>query len=247
MTTLAILPTYNELESLEGVVRRFRRSVPDVEVLIVDDDSPDGTGRLADRLADDRPNVHVIHRAVRTGLGGAYLEGFAWALREGFDVIVECDADGSHRPEELPRLLAAIETSDVVVGSRWTAGGAVEKNWPLSRRLLSRGGSAYARLMLRIRQKDATGGYRAYRAAALRALELESVSSQGYCFQIELLWRANRSGLRITEVPITFSDRTLGVSKMRGRIVAEAMWRVTRWGLATVLDPGSSPVLVNHA
>ncbi|GAA1979718.1 polyprenol monophosphomannose synthase [Microbacterium pumilum] len=244
--TLVILPTYNELENLEGVVRRLQQSAPDVDILIVDDNSPDGTGWLADRLSDELRNVHVSHRVVRAGLGGAYLEGFAWALRQGYDLIVESDADGSHRPEDLPRLLVAIENSDLVVGSRWVEGGKVE-NWPISRRLLSRAGSAYARVMLDIPLRDVTGGYRAYRASALLALKLESVNSQGYCFQIELLWRAVCAGLRVREVPITFSDRILGASKMRGRIVIEAMWRVTMWGLAARLAPLGRRTVASHA
>lgn len=241
--TVVVLPTYNERESVVDVISRLRTSAPDVHVLVVDDNSPDGTGRIADELARDHAQVHVMHRRDKQGLGAAYLAGFGWAIQHGFEVIVECDADGSHHPEELPLLLAAIESADLVVGSRWVDGGRVV-NWPWRRRLLSRAGSGYARMMLRMPQRDVTGGYRAYRAAALGDLRLDSVASQGYCFQIELLWRANLAGLRITEVPITFTERESGVSKMRGRIVFEAMWRVTTWGLGSLVrlpDPRAVP------
>ena len=173
------------------------------------------------------------------------MEGFAWALDHGFDAIVECDADGSHHPEELPRLLAALDDNDLAVGSRWVEGGSVV-DWPRSRELLSRGGSAYARMWLRLPQHDVTGGYRAFRASALRAINLASVESMGYCFQIEMLWRANTAGLTIAEVPITFTERQLGESKMHGMIVLEAMARVTAWGIQSALRPTAltAPVTV---
>lgn len=232
--TLIVLPTYNEAESLEGVVQRIRRSVPTVEILIVDDNSPDGTGAIADGLAADHPCVHVLHRDQKSGLGAAYLHGFAWALARDYDVVVECDADGSHHPEDLGRLLDGVGDADVALGSRWVPGGAVE-DWPLRRRALSRAGSAYARLMLRLPEHDVTGGYRAYRAGALTRIGLDAVRSEGYCFQIEMLWQAHERGLRVVEVPITFSERQRGTSKMRGRIVLEAMWRVTTWGVQSRL------------
>ena len=244
--TVVVLPTYNERESLIDVITRLRINTPDVHVLVVDDNSPDGTGRVADELAREDAHVHAMHRLDKHGLGTAYLDGFAWAIQHGFDVIVECDADGSHHPEELPRLLAAVEGADVVVGSRWVDGGRVV-NWPWRRRLLSRAGSGYARLMLRMPQRDVTGGYRAYRTAALHSLRLDSVASQGYCFQIELLWRAQMAGLRIKEVPITFTERETGVSKMRGRIVFEAMWRVTVWGLASLVRVPGPVAVPRHA
>ena len=228
---LVIIPTYNESESLPGVLERLRRAVPDAHVLVADDNSPDGTGALADALAAKDDHIHVLHRAGKEGLGKAYLAGFAWALERGYDVIVEMDADGSHRPEELPRLLAQIPHADVVLGSRWVPGGAVV-NWPASRRVLSQGGSLYTRLALGIPTRDATGGYRAYRATALRELDLETVESNGYCFQIDLLWRALLRGLVVREVPITFVEREAGTSKMSGRIVREALVNVGRWGAA---------------
>lgn len=230
--TLVVLPTYNEAENLAHIVERFRRHSRDVDILIVDDDSPDGTGRLADALATRDSSVHVLHRTSKEGLGAAYLHGFAWAARAGYDVVVECDADGSHHPEELGRLLDALVRADMVIGSRWVRGGTVE-DWPLSRRLLSRAGSMYARTVLRLPQHDVTGGYRAFRSTALERIGLDTIQSQGYCFQIEMLWRAHTAGVSIAEVPITFTERRLGVSKMHGHIIVEAMWRVTRWALGS--------------
>ncbi|MEO7722415.1 MAG: polyprenol monophosphomannose synthase [Pseudolysinimonas sp.] len=234
-SVVVVLPTYNERENLKGLVQRLRSSVPDAELLIVDDGSPDGTGALGRELAASDPRLHVLQRTAKQGLGAAYLAGFAWALENGADVVVECDADGSHQPEELPRLLDALPDHDLVVGSRWVRGGRIA-NWPLSRRLLSRGGSFYARTLLRLHERDVTGGYRVFRAEALRAIGLGRVDSLGYCFQIEMLWRAERAGLRIAEVPITFVERVHGVSKMTGGIAREAMVRVTVWGLRELLD-----------
>ena len=232
---VVVLPTYNERENLEGMIHRLRGSVPDAELLIVDDGSPDGTGALARELGASDPRIHLLQRAAKEGLGAAYLAGFTWALEHGADVVVECDADGSHQPEELPRLVAALPDHDLVVGSRWVRGGRIV-NWPLSRRLLSRGGSWYARTLLRLRERDVTGGYRVFRADALRAIGLGRVDSLGYCFQIEMLWRASRAGLRVVEVPITFVERVHGVSKMTGGIAREAMLRVTVWGLGEIVD-----------
>ncbi len=227
---LVIIPTFNELSTLPVIVRRVRTSVPAAHILIADDNSPDGTGRLADELAADDGNVHVMHRLGKEGLGAAYLAGFAWALQAGYDVVVEMDADGSHQPEQLPRLLDALRGADLVLGSRWVPGGRTE-NWPKSRQLISRGGTAYTRVMLGVPIHDATGGYRAFRAQTLRKLDLHEVASQGYCFQIDLAWRAVQRGMRVVEVPITFVERTSGTSKMSRRIVAEALWRVTVWGV----------------
>ena len=173
--------------------------------------------------------VHVLHRAGKQGLGAAYVAGFGWAGEHGYDAVVEMDADGSHAPEELPRLLNALRTADVVLGSRWVRGGTVI-NWPLHRLVLSRGGNIYARLALGMPIKDATGGYRAYRMPVLDKIDVEAVASQGYCFQVDLAWRAYRSGFRLVEVPITFAERERGVSKMSSSIVREALWRVTVWG-----------------
>lgn len=236
MSTIVVLPTYNESENLLECVARILRSEPTVHVLVVDDNSPDGTGLLADGLAAADCRVAVLHRAQKAGLGAAYLEGFAWAMRAGYDAIVECDADGSHHPEQLHRLLTALDDHEVAIGSRWVDGGSVV-DWPWRRELLSRGGSAYARTLLRLHQRDVTGGYRAFRTSALRALDLAAVTSQGYCFQIEMLWRADRAGLRIAEVPITFTERQRGVSKMKGTIVLEAMARVTWWGVRSLFEP----------
>ena len=240
--TIVVLPTYNERENLVDTIERIHASVPAARVLVVDDNSPDGTGLLADRLALADPRVQVLHRAEKAGLGAAYLEGFAWALAQGFEIIVECDADGSHHPEELPRLLDALAENDLAIGSRWVDGGTVV-DWPRSRELLSRGGSAYARFLLRLPQRDVTGGYRAFHARDLRAIDLDNITSLGYCFQIEMLWRAHRAGLRIIEVPITFTERRYGVSKMRGMIVLEAMARVTSWGVRARFRP--EPIVPN--
>ncbi len=230
MSTLVIIPTYNERENVASIVARVRTSTPDVFVLVVDDSSPDGTGEIADALAAADDHVRVLHRAGKDGLGAAYRDGMRWALAAGYDRIVEMDADGSHRPEELHRLLEAIESADVVLGSRWVPGGGVE-NWPASRRMLSRGGSAYSRILLGVPVKDVTGGYRAFTAEALERIHFGDVASQGYCFQIDMLRRAYDEGLRIVEVPITFVEREHGASKMTTGIVVEAMVRVTGWGI----------------
>jgi dolichol-phosphate mannosyltransferase len=227
---LVVVPTYNEAENLPVIVDRLGRAVPAAEILVVDDNSPDGTGQIADRLAGADGRIHVLHRAGKQGLGAAYVAGFGWARERGFDAVVEMDADGSHAPEELPRLLDALRQADVVLGSRWVDGGTV-RNWPAHRLLLSRGGNLYARLALGMPLKDATGGYRAYRMTALDKMDLGSVSSQGYCFQVDLAWRAHRLGLRVVEVPITFVERERGASKMSSGIVGEAMWRVAVWGV----------------
>ena len=227
---VVLIPTYNERENLPLILARVRRSVPAADVLVLDDNSPDGTGEVADDLAAADPAVHVLHRTGKQGLGAAYKAGFAWAIERGYDAAVEMDADGSHQPEQLPRLLDALRDADLVLGSRWVPGGSVV-NWPKSREVLSRGGNVYTRIMLGVPLKDATGGYRAFRASTLRTLDLSGVESKGYCFQVDLARRAVQAGLRVAEVPIEFVERELGDSKMDQRIVSEALWRVTVWGV----------------
>ncbi|WP_460942942.1 glycosyltransferase [Okibacterium endophyticum] len=231
---LVIIPTYNERDNIGPVVARVRSAVPDVDVLVVDDDSPDGTGALADELAAADRQVHVLHRPRKQGLGMAYGQAFRWGLERGYRLLVEMDADGSHQPEQLQTLLDAADAgADVVLGSRWVPGGGVV-NWPWHREWLSRAGSTYARVVLDLPQRDVTGGYRVFTADALRRIRLDGVHSQGYGFQVDMLWHAHREGLRIVEVPITFVERTAGASKMTTGIVLEAMWRVTWWGITTL-------------
>jgi dolichol-phosphate mannosyltransferase len=225
-----IIPTYNERDNLESVSARVRSAVPRADLLVVDDNSPDGTGELADKLAAGDSHIQVLHRPGKAGLGAAYIAGFGWALDQGYGAIVEMDADGSHQPEELPTLLSALERADLVLGSRWVPGGVV-RNWPKSREALSRGANAYARFMLGIPVRDATGGYRVFRAETLRRIGLDKVESQGYCFQIDLTLRTVKAGLRVTEVPITFVDRIHGASKMSGSVMVEAFLRVAQWGV----------------
>jgi dolichol-phosphate mannosyltransferase len=226
---LVVIPTYNEADNLGIIVDRVRRAVPQVDILVADDNSPDGTGQLADDLAAGDARVHVLHRPGKQGLGAAYIAGFSWARDNGYEAVVEMDADGSHAPEELPRLLDALVEADAVLGSRYVPGGTVV-NWPTSRMLISRGGNLYVRMALGMPFRDATGGYRAYRLPVLDKLELDSIASQGYCFQVDLAWRAFRNGFRVVEVPITFADRERGASKMSSSIVREAFLRVTIWG-----------------
>jgi dolichol-phosphate mannosyltransferase len=226
---LVVIPTYNERDNIEAIIDRVVRSAPDAHVLIADDSSPDGTGKIANELAANDPRIFVLHRTEKAGLGAAYIAGFGWGIERGYDVLVEMDADGSHAPEQLPSLLAALHEADVVLGSRWVNGGTVV-NWPMSRELISRGGNLYTRIALGVDLRDATGGYRAYRRAVLEAVDYGGVASQGYCFQVDLAWRASRAGFRVVEVPITFTDRERGESKMSGAIVREALWRVTQWG-----------------
>jgi dolichol-phosphate mannosyltransferase len=227
---LVIIPTYNERDNVEAIVGRLLITLPDVQVLIVDDGSPDGTGKIAEAMHAEDSRINVLHRSEKAGLGAAYIAGFAWGLDRGFDILVEMDADGSHAPEQLPDLVAALDHADLALGSRWVPGGHVV-NWPKSRELLSRGGNLYARLALGIDLHDATGGYRAYRRPVLDTIDYRAVASQGYCFQVDLVWRAVRAGFRVIEVPITFAERERGESKMSGSIVREALWRVTEWGV----------------
>jgi len=227
---LVIVPTYNERESLPLIIRRTRAAVPEAFILVADDNSPDGTGAIADTLAEHDDHVQVMHRHGKEGLGAAYIAGFTWGLQNKYDVLIEMDADGSHQPEQLPRILEALRGADLVLGSRWIPGGGTE-NWSKGREVLSRGGNAYTRAMLGVPLHDATGGYRAFRADTLRGIDLHTVASQGYCFQVALAWRAVQRGIIGREVPITFVEREVGSSKMSRAIVAEALLRVTQWGI----------------
>ncbi len=228
--TLVIIPTFNEYENLPLIISGIQEQLPAVDILVADDNSPDGTGKLAAQIASANPNVHVLHRQAKQGLGAAYLAGFDWAKNQNYDVVVEMDADGSHRPVDLVKVLTALNDADVVLGSRWIKGGKVV-NWPIQREILSRGGNIYTRLMLGIALKDATGGFRAYRMSALNKIDLRAVQSQGYCFQVDMAWRAIKAGLKVIEVPITFIEREIGESKMSGAIVKEALVKVTVWGI----------------
>ena len=225
-----LIPTYNERENLPLIVARVRECVPDVDVVVLDDNSPDGTGQVADELAAADPKVTVIHRQGKEGLGAAYLAGFRWALDQGYDAVVEMDADGSHRPEDLPAMLEAAKDADLVIGSRYVRGGTVV-NWPLSRKAISMGGNLYIRAILGMPVNDATAGYRVYRAGTLRRIGLDDIESAGYVFQTDLTVRTVRAGLRVVEVPITFIEREIGESKMDGDVVKESMRRITGWGL----------------
>ncbi|HYO39319.1 MAG TPA: polyprenol monophosphomannose synthase [Nocardioidaceae bacterium] len=227
---MVVIPTYNERENLAWIVGRLRAAVPDADVLIVDDGSPDGTGELADRLAAGDPQVTVLHRADKAGLGAAYLHGFRVALERGYDVVGEMDADGSHQPEQLPALISALPGADLVIGSRWVSGGSVV-NWPLSRKVLSVGGNLYARLLLGIPLRDITAGYRLFRRTTLEAIDLTSVESSGYIFQTEMAYRTLRAGLRVVEVPIEFVERVRGESKMSRDVATESLRLITAWGL----------------
>ncbi|MFC8534387.1 polyprenol monophosphomannose synthase [Streptomyces sp. NPDC057249] len=231
-SVLVIIPTYDEAENIKPIVSRVRAAVPEAHILVADDNSPDGTGKLADELAAADDHVHVLHRKGKEGLGAAYLAGFRWGMDHDYGVLVEMDADGSHQPEELPRLLTALKGADLVLGSRWVPGGRVV-NWPKSREFISRGGSTYSRLMLGLRTRDVTGGYRAFRADTLKGIGLDAVASQGYCFQVDLARRAIDAGFHVVEVPITFVDREIGDSKMSKDILVEALWRVTAWGVTS--------------
>ncbi|MCW2843283.1 MAG: Dolichyl-phosphate beta-D-mannosyltransferase [Nocardioides sp.] len=227
---VVVVPTYDEALNLEWIVARLRRAQPGIDVLVVDDDSPDGTGRIADELAAADPQVNVLHRAAKGGLGAAYLHGFAHALAEGYDVIGEMDADGSHQPEQLHLLLSALADADLVIGSRWVPGGSVV-NWPLSRELLSRGGNIYVRLLLGVTVRDATAGFRLFRRATLEKIDLASVRSTGYVFQTDMVARTLTAGLTVREVPIEFVERVRGDSKMSGAVATESLKRITAWGL----------------
>jgi dolichol-phosphate mannosyltransferase len=226
-----VVPTYNERDNLAWIIGRLHAAEPDVHVLVVDDNSPDGTGALADELAAADPRVHVLHREGKGGLGAAYLHGFQWALDAGYDVIGEMDADGSHQPEQLHRLREALADADLVIGSRWVHGGSVV-NWPWHRQALSRGGNLYVRVLLGLGVNDATAGYRLFRRETLEKLDLEGVRSTGYVFQTDLAARTLRASLVVREVPIDFVERMRGESKMNGAVAIESLRRITGWGLS---------------
>lgn len=228
-STLIVIPTYNEKENVVTLVNQLRQNVPEAHLLIVDDGSPDGTGALADGLAASDPQVHVLHRTTKDGLGRAYVAGFTWGLARDYDRLVQMDADLSHNPSDVPRLLAA--DADLVIGSRYVPGGGTV-NWGTGRRVLSRGGCLYARTILGLPLQDLTGGFKCWRRAALEAVNLPEIRSNGYSFQIEMTWRALQAGFKATEVPIVFTDRVDGVSKMSKRIVFEAVGLVWRLRLS---------------
>jgi dolichol-phosphate mannosyltransferase len=221
------LPTYNERENLESMIRELGRvlDISTDRVLVIDDGSPDGTGEIADRLAAELPWVSVLHRESKEGIGPAYIAGFRWALAEGAELVLEMDCDFSHTPADVPRLIEAANDADLVLGSRYAPGGGTE-NWGLVRRFVSRGGCLYAQILLGMRVRDLTGGFKCFRREALEAIDLGALSAHGYAFQIETTYRIRRAGLRVTEVPITFVERRAGASKMTGAIVAEAIWKV---------------------
>jgi len=226
---LVVIPTYNEKDNIEIICERLRSAVGSADILIADDNSPDGTGVIANQMADKDPHIHVMHRTAKNGLGAAYLAGFRWGLDHGYDELVEMDADGSHQPEQLPELLAGLDHADMVKGSRYVAGGKVV-NWPKSRELLSRAGSLWTRLMIGLPIKDITGGYNAFKADTLRRI-IGKISSVGYNFQVDLTWQVVSSGMTVAEVPITFVERERGQSKMSGSIVIEALVKTTAWGV----------------
>jgi dolichol-phosphate mannosyltransferase len=231
---LVVIPTYNEIQNLRGLVENVFQvvdtkahlyGVSEVNVLVVDDNSPDGTGRLADEIAKKEPRLSVLHRQEKNGLGKAYVAGFAWGLDRGFDAICEMDADFSHNPAYLPEFWRLLKEYDVVIGSRYVPGGGV-RNWGVGRKVISRGGSLYARAILGMSIQDMTGGYNAWKREVLEAVDISALRSEGYAFQIELKWRAWKKGFKLTEFPILFEDRTKGKSKMSKKIVVEAMMRV---------------------
>jgi dolichol-phosphate mannosyltransferase len=234
--TVMVVPTYNEASNLAWIVQRLREAQPTLHVLVVDDGSPDGTGKIADELASSDEHVHVLHRTEKAGLGAAYVHGFKVALEQGYDVIGEMDADGSHQPEQLQRLIDALAAgADLVIGSRWVPGGSIV-NWPRSREALSRGGNLYVRLLLGIRVKDATAGYRLFRRSTLEAIDLDAVRSTGYVFQTDMVHRVLSLGLKVVEVPIDFIERERGDSKMSKDVASESLRMITRWGLAERRD-----------
>jgi dolichol-phosphate mannosyltransferase len=229
LKTLIVMPTYNEIENLKSSIEDIFAHVPTAQVLVVDDCSPDGTGQLADSIAGQDKRVQVLHRRSKDGLGAAYLNAFEWALQRDFELVVEMDADGSHRAADLGKLLDAATTADLVIGSRWISGGEV-LNWPARRKLISKLGNSYARLMLRTGIYDMTAGFRVFKTSFLRNMNLSGIAARGYAFQVEMALRVKQHGGVVKEVPITFIERNHGASKMTTAIVLEALWLVTKWG-----------------
>ena len=228
--TLIIIPTYQESENIISILERVQAANPEANVLVVDDSSPDGTGQIVERLMKSNPKIRLLTNSVKGGLGKAYVKGFKWGLSKDFDIFVEMDADGSHAPEQLPSILKNLDECDVSLGSRWVPGGRIE-NWPISRQILSKGGNLYTRLMLGFKVKDATGGYRAYKREVLETIDLDSIESQGYCFQVDMVRRSLAFGFKVCETPIVFTEREAGNSKMTRQIIIEAFTRIGFWGL----------------
>lgn len=228
---LVVIPTYNEAENIRLILDRLRAAQPSCDILVVDDGSPDGTGDIAEEYAARDAAIHVLHRTAKEGLGAAYLEGFAWALDQGYDVIGEMDADGSHQPEQLQRLIDALPSADLVIGSRYVPGGSVV-NWPLRRKMLSKGGNTYIRALLGVNIHDVTAGYRLFHRDTLQAIDLAQVESTGYVFQADLAYRTLQAGLTVREVPIEFIERERGKSKMSADVATESLRLITEWGLA---------------
>jgi dolichol-phosphate mannosyltransferase len=237
LKTLVIMPTYNESGNIDNAVHNLFTHNPGVDLLIVDDSSPDGTGKMADAIAKSDKRVSVLHRLGKDGLGAAYIAGFKWAFAKDYDFLVEMDADGSHRAQDLPLLLAAAIENDLVIGSRYVRGGKTQ-NWPLHRQILSRGGNRYARLMLGGRLNDMTAGFRVFRTSFLKSLDLNTINARGYSFQIEMAYRTIRAGGRASEVPITFVEREIGDSKMSSDIVREALILMTKLGIKRIFGRG---------
>lgn len=237
MKVLVVLPTYNEIGNIEKMLRTLRDVTPTSDILVVDDGSPDGTADVADKVAEDLGGISVLRRSGKGGLGSAYRAGFAWGLERGYDALVEIDCDFSHDPAALPGLIDVAQDFGLVIGSRYVPGGAIP-SWSTSRLLLSRGGNWYASFMLKLGVADSTAGYRVYRSEALTAMNYQTVTTDGYGFQIEMTYRARRAGVKIAERPITFIDRTEGESKMSSNIVTEALWMVTKWGVRRFVGLG---------
>ncbi len=231
---LIIIPTYQESENIISILERVQAANPEANVLVVDDSSPDGTGQIVQRMMKNNSKIQLLTNSVKGGLGKAYVNGFNWGLSKDFDIFVEMDADGSHAPEQLSTILKKLDECDVSLGSRWIPGGRIE-NWPMSRQILSKGGNLYTRLMLGFKVKDATGGYRAYKRRVLEAIDLDSIESQGYCFQVDMVRRSLAFGFKVCETPIVFTEREAGNSKMSRQIVIEAFARIGLWGLKRLI------------